>query len=119
VGDLSRQRVAALAAVQRWTDDLERGRRPLTPQLAEAIRVERELVERLTWELEQEGEDPRPTSPPQSGTLEGVAKPNTIAKTRLVDAPGEVQVGGVRPGDAGQPVNRASSSPDERADFPV
>ena len=119
-GDLHRQRVAALAAVQGWQDDLEAGRRQLTPQLAEAIRVERERADRIDQELEQEGEDPRPTSPRQSGTMEAVAKGGTIAKPEAAYDLEELDLaGGLRPGDAGQAVNRASSSPDERADFPV
>ena len=52
--DLGWTRRLAVARLEAWEAGVTSGRRPLTPQLAEAIRADRALVERIDRELGQQ-----------------------------------------------------------------
>lgn len=55
-------RKLALGRLEAWEAELAAGRRPLTPQLAEAIRADRVLVDHIDRELAEQ-EAPAWTSP--------------------------------------------------------
>jgi hypothetical protein len=56
--DRAWQRRLAQSRIELWTEQLERGQRPATPQLEAALAVERALVARITRELDAEGPGP-------------------------------------------------------------